>query len=134
MNRDWKFRRSILSRRSWKKILFLAMMLVMLVGVMSSPAASVSAKNVAIAQSAASSSPEPSQDQITQGQQQYESGQILSALQSWQRAAEQLQPQSLQRAVLLSYVSIAAQDLGDWAQAEDVIAHSLSIIIVAPKN
>ncbi len=133
MNRYWKFRRSILSRRSWKRVLFLAMMLVTLVGVTANPAASVGTKSVVIAQDNVSSSLAPSQNQIFQGQQQYESGQISSALQSWQRATEQLQPQSLQRAVLLSYVSIAAQDLGDWAQAEDAIAQSLSIIASSPR-
>lgn len=104
-----------------------------LIGITASPAISARSKSALVSE-AAVSLPEPLLGQLSRGQQQYEAGQISAALQSWQQAVEQLQPQSLQRAVLLSYVSIAAQDLGNWMQAEEAIARSLSIIASNPQS
>jgi len=65
---------------------------------------------------------------LATGQQQYRAGQLAPALQSWRQAAENLSENPLQQAVALSYVSIAAQDLGDWVQAESAISQSLSLV------
>lgn len=65
---------------------------------------------------------------LAEGQQKYAAGQLSAALRSWQNAAEELAAQPLRQAIALSYVSIAAQDLGEWEQAEGAIAKSLSII------
>jgi CHAT domain-containing protein/tetratricopeptide (TPR) repeat protein len=73
------------------------------------------------------------QGQLLQGQQLYESGQLSMALSTWQQAAES-EPQPLRQALSWSFVSLAAQDLGDWAQAEGALAHSLSLIADNPPS
>ncbi len=70
---------------------------------------------------------------IMQGQRQYAAGQLSDALQSWQDVAESESLPMLQ-AIAWSYVSIAAQDLGRWEQAEDAIAQSLSLVADSPQN
>lgn len=68
---------------------------------------------------------------LVQGQQYYETGQLSAALQTWQQAAEgDYGP--LQRALGWSYVSLAAQDLGDWNKADSAIARSLSLLADNP--
>ena len=68
---------------------------------------------------------------LVQGQRHYETGQISTALQTWQQAAEEnFSP--LQRALGWSYVSLAAQDLGDWNKADRAIAHSLALLADNP--
>ncbi len=70
---------------------------------------------------------------LMQGQQLYESGQLSRALSTWQQAAES-DTQPLQQALSWSYASLAAQDLGDWKQAEAAIARSLSLIASNPPS
>ncbi|MEO0645909.1 MAG: CHAT domain-containing protein, partial [Cyanobacteria bacterium J06650_10] len=66
--------------------------------------------------------------QLSEGQQQYESGQISLALQSWRQAAASLEDHPLGKVIALSYVSIAAQDLGDWTSAETAITQSFALL------
>mgnify|MGYP001793749379 CR=1 FL=1 len=65
---------------------------------------------------------------LSEGQRQYDSGQIAAALLSWQQSAEALTAYPLQQAIAFSYVSIAAQDLGEWDQAEAAMSAGLSIL------
>lgn len=65
---------------------------------------------------------------LSEGQRQYESGQISQAMQSWQAAAESDDLQLAQKALAWSYASIAAQDLGDWQQAESAIDRALTLL------
>ncbi|MGD1866522.1 MAG: CHAT domain-containing protein [Phormidesmis sp.] len=65
---------------------------------------------------------------LTTGQQQYAAGQIVAAIQSWQHAAELLMASPLEQAIVLSHVSIAAQDLGDWERAEASMSHGFSVL------
>jgi len=71
---------------------------------------------------------------LQQGQQQYDAGQLLGALQSWREFAEDSSAQPLQQSLGWSYVSIVAQDLGDWETAESVIARSLSLLADYPDS
>ena len=68
---------------------------------------------------------------LAQGQRQYSAGQLAAALQTWQTAAEQADDQ-LAEATILSYVSIAAQDLGEWTLAAEAIARSQSLLSDKP--
>ena len=71
---------------------------------------------------------------LAAGQQQYESGHLVAALRSWRQAAEQPEASTLQRSLAWSYVAIAAQDLGDWEQAEHAIAHGLELLSSHPQS
>ena len=68
----------------------------------------------------------------SQGRRQYNVGQLSAALQSWKQLAQDSAVDPLQRSLGWSYVSIAAQDLDDWPQAESAIARSLSILADHP--
>ena len=68
------------------------------------------------------------------GQRQYESGQLFEAMQSWQKAARSSDLESAQRALAWSYVSIAAQDLGDWQQAESAVEDALLLLAEGSKS
>lgn len=70
---------------------------------------------------------------IMQGQRQYADGQLSTALQSWRDAAES-ESQPMLRAIAWSYVSIAAQDLGSWEQADAAIAQSLALVASSPQG
>jgi CHAT domain-containing protein/tetratricopeptide (TPR) repeat protein len=70
---------------------------------------------------------------LQQGQQLYEAGQLSTALSIWQQAAKE-DSQPLRQALSWSFVSLAAQDLGDWAQAEEALARSLSLIADTPQS
>ncbi len=65
---------------------------------------------------------------LIEGQRYYDAGQLQIALQRWHQLAEDETAQNLPRALGWSYISIAAQDLGDWNQAEGAIAHSFSLL------
>ena len=69
---------------------------------------------------------------LLQGQRLYETGQLLAALATWQQAAQETS-EPLRQALGWSYVSLAAQDLGDWNQAEAAIARSLSLLADSPR-
>lgn len=75
-----------------------------------------------------SATPNDSSFALLEGQQKYSAGQLSAALQSWRQAAESLDSRPVEQAIALSYVSIAAQDLGDWQQAEDAIREGLSLV------
>ena len=93
-------------------------------GVVSGPPVSVSLSSSSSQTTAKSSSTST----ISTGRRQYESGQISEALQSWQQAASSDDLLSSQKALVWSYVSIAAQDLGDWSQAESAIEKALVLL------
>ncbi|NJM97392.1 MAG: CHAT domain-containing protein [Phormidesmis sp. RL_2_1] len=134
-----------LSNKLLNKLLFFGIMLLTVLGLTLRPAISVDAVvgtdtyrattnqtnslSLTLPQYLATNihSPLPSE-----GQRQYESGQIATALQSWQQAAAELSDQPLHQALIFSYVSIAAQDLGDWTLADSAIAHSLSLLAENP--
>lgn len=67
---------------------------------------------------------------ISQGRAFYDQGQLASAAQRWQRAAQLYASQgdSFDQALSLSYLSMTYQDLGDWTQAESTIQQSLQLV------
>ncbi len=69
-------------------------------------------------------------DPLNQGKTLYEMGRFSEAAGAWRQAAQsyQMQGDSLNQALSLSYLSLAYQDLGDWPQAESAIAESLSLL------
>ena len=71
---------------------------------------------------------------LVTGQRQYEAGQIFEAMQIWQQAAVSKDLQLAQKALAWSYVSVAAQDLGDWSQAELAIEKSLAMLADSAKT
>ena len=114
-------------------------MLLALVSVTARPAVShpplsssnaASSPNLSESQSVAADSVSPL---LLQGQRLYEAGQLSAALSTWQQAAEE-DAQPLRQALGWSYVSLVAQDLGNWQQAEAAIARSLSLITVNRKT
>lgn len=129
-------------RGSWRKVTFICLLLLTLLSVTIRPA-NTSANTEGPIHTAAEFVPmdvgvqqllavdAPNSDWV-QGQRLYEAGQLSAALASWQQAAAQSEQQPLQQALSWSYVSLAAQDLGDWDQAEDAIARSLVIIADHP--
>lgn len=126
------------SQRIWQRIVFAGLMLAALVTVLSQPAVSADSSGgsaeVAVALLGGSARSEVviaaanETSLLLQGQRQYDTGQLSTALQSWKRFAESAGVDPWQRALSWSYVSIAAQDLGEWSQAEDAIAQSLAIL------
>jgi len=64
---------------------------------------------------------------LFEGQQLYEAGQFMAALQSWEQVTA-TDPASLRKALALSYISLAAQDLGNWSRAESAIAQSMLLL------
>jgi tetratricopeptide (TPR) repeat protein len=64
------------------------------------------------------------------GRQQYQSGRLSEAVSTWKQAAQQLQQQGdrAQHALSLSYLSLAYQDLSEWAEAQQAIEQSLQIL------
>ncbi|MDV3350651.1 CHAT domain-containing protein [Leptothoe sp. LEGE 181152] len=64
------------------------------------------------------------------GIRQYESEQFAAAITSWTQALQNDQPpsDSLTQALLLSNLSLAHQHLGQWPQATETIAQSLSLL------
>ncbi|NJP10558.1 MAG: CHAT domain-containing protein [Leptolyngbyaceae cyanobacterium RU_5_1] len=67
---------------------------------------------------------------VQYGRSRYQAGQFTQAIAAWQQAATTYQAQgdSLNRALVLSYVALAYQQLGDRTKATTAIATSLSII------
>lgn len=129
-------------RRRWQKIVFLCLLVFSLVGVLSVPAISKqtsASHHKAVNTAVTVNEPillaaESQQSQLQQGQHQYESGQLAAALRIWRDAAEFGQLDPLNQALSWSYVSIAAQDLGEWTQAEDAISHALMLIADYPSS
>lgn len=67
---------------------------------------------------------------VQQGREYYQAAQYAQAIAVWQQAerAAQAQGNALERALVLSYVSLAYQQLGQWQQAQSAIAESLALI------
>lgn len=65
----------------------------------------------------------------------YQAGQFAQAIALWQQAATLYQNQAdeLNQALILSYLSLAHQQLGDWSQATREIAQSLNLIENLPR-
>jgi CHAT domain-containing protein len=59
---------------------------------------------------------------LEQGVQLYESSRYREAIQIWQKGLAQMEQS--QQAVVLSYLALAFQKLGDWTKAEETIAQS----------
>lgn len=70
--------------------------------------------------------PDPAQRLLEQGMVFYESEQFSKAAAVWLQAANQ--GNSLTQALVLSYLSLAYQHLGQWDQAENAIADSLTLL------
>ncbi|HEY9302358.1 MAG TPA: tetratricopeptide repeat protein, partial [Phormidium sp.] len=60
----------------------------------------------------------------------YQNGQFAQAIALWQQAATiyQNQKDNLNQALILSYLSLAHQQLGEWSEATSTIAQSLNLI------
>ncbi|MFK8186463.1 MAG: CHAT domain-containing protein [Phormidesmis sp.] len=144
--------RLLLLMACWRRrLVFLLIMVITWAGVLLQPAASVrhlppvvslmrtqwvddTSVNYFADSSMEPSSIEPSSLQksgvgsfLSQGQLYYEAGQLTAALYSWQQAVD-ADTQPLRQALSLSYVSLVAQDLGDWKQAEAAISRSLKLL------
>mgnify|MGYP002784285509 CR=1 FL=1 len=67
---------------------------------------------------------------VQQGRSHYQAGQFAQAISLWNQASDQYQTQgdSLNRALILSYLSLAYQKLGNWTVATTAINTSLEII------
>ncbi len=83
----------------------------------------VKAQPVTIAQS-------NEQTPLHQGIQAYEAGQYTEAIHSWEQALQNNQrtPDTLTQALLLSNLSLAHQQLGQWSQATETLASSLKLL------
>ncbi len=80
---------------------------------------------------------QPTQDAaqlLETGRQRYEAGQLADSARAFQQAAQAYETQAdrLNQALSLSYLSLAAQALGDWQRAEESIATSLQLINALP--
>ncbi len=137
LRRLWKLRVAS-SWRVWQRIVFLGLILLAIVTVLGRPAVCADSDlstdvgfswaDMPARSGVVIAATDNEDSLLLQGQRQYNSGQLLAALQSWQWFAETAGMNPLQRALGWSYVSIAAQDLGEWSQAEDAIAQALSIL------
>lgn len=67
---------------------------------------------------------------LAQGIVLYQAGRFSEAAAAWQQASQQYQQQDnpLNTALSLSYLSLAAQELGQWEQAQDSITQSLDVL------
>ena len=146
LQRWWQQCTSVPQRR--QPMALVALMLVVVVGVTIRPAVSANAlpesHHASLSQP---SEPPPQQSQqsqqqyaggnvsslLSQGHQLYQIGKLSDALSHWRQAAES-DNQPLRQALSWSYVSLAAQDLGDWQQADSAIARSLSLLADHPES
>ncbi|MEP0786053.1 CHAT domain-containing protein [Coleofasciculus sp. FACHB-129] len=71
---------------------------------------------------------------LEQGRTLYEAGRFNEAIAFWQQALENLEAQGnrLHAALVLSYLSNAYQELGQWEQAKNAIAQSLNLLQTQP--
>jgi len=67
---------------------------------------------------------------VQQGRQLYDAGQFVEAARVWQQAAQAYQTQNdgLNQAMVLSNLSLAYQQLGQWSEAKNAIASSLKLL------
>jgi CHAT domain-containing protein len=82
------------------------------------------------ATSQGSSQPSNSQSLLQQGIELYEAEQFSEATGVWQQAASAFvsQGDKLNQALVLRYLSLAYQHLGQWKEAEDVISQGLKLL------
>ena len=73
--------------------------------------------------------------QLEQGVIAFETGHFQEAIELWHKAAQSYQAQGdkPKQALILSYLSLAYQNLGQWQEAEKVISQSLSLLEDKPK-
>ena len=71
---------------------------------------------------------------LQQGRDYYEDGQFAAALKVWQQAAQAYQSQDdrLNQAMVLSNLTLANQELGQWSDATKAIASSLELLQSVP--
>ncbi len=71
---------------------------------------------------------------LQQGREYYEDGQFAAALKVWQQAAQAYQSQDdrLNQAMVLSNLTLANQELGQWSDATKAIASSLELLQSVP--
>lgn len=67
---------------------------------------------------------------LQQGRSLYQSGQFTQAITAWQQAAQAYQAASdtLNHALTLSYLALASQQLGQWAEARTKIEQAISLL------
>ncbi|MBW4493051.1 MAG: CHAT domain-containing protein [Oscillatoria princeps RMCB-10] len=67
---------------------------------------------------------------IEQGKQLYESGKLSEAAAIWQQAVRDCEAKGdrLNQALILSYLSLAYQNLGEWVRAKKAISDSLNLL------
>ncbi|MFP4101230.1 CHAT domain-containing protein [Coleofasciculus sp.] len=73
---------------------------------------------------------------VQQGNQSYQQGQYTDAITFWQQALETFASpgNQLNQAMILSNLALAYQKLGQWNEAQDAIAQSLSLLQTTPPN
>ncbi|MFP4099719.1 CHAT domain-containing protein [Coleofasciculus sp.] len=78
----------------------------------------------------------PTIQQVQQGKQLYQTGQYTAAVTVWQEAASSFAAQgdTLNQAMVLSNLALAYQQLGEWSQAQDAIALSLTLLETQPQK
>lgn len=92
--------------------------------------ASLGPEPTAIAPNGLAQSSAPTQ--LEQGKLAYRSGHFTEAVQRFQQASQQTQ--SLEQAYALSYLSLAQQQQGDWAAAQQAISQSLELSQRFPRS
>ncbi len=72
---------------------------------------------------------------VQQGRELYEAGQFPQAITVWQQAASAFKAQKdvLNQVMVLSNLSLADQQLGQWSQATATITDSLKLLQISPK-
>lgn len=120
--------RKNMARRGWmtQPLLVLLTAFLCIVGepfLAKAPVANSAVQNVTISQSR-------TQNEGQQGKILYEAGQFTEAIKVLRSAAASFKASgdSLRQAMMLSNLSLAAQQLGLWAEAEEAIAQSLNIL------
>jgi CHAT domain-containing protein len=75
-------------------------------------------------------------DLIETGKQYYEAGQFAQAMLVWQEAQQSYQRagELINQALASSFVSLAAQELGQWQEAQQAIQTSLSLLETFPQG
>ncbi len=73
---------------------------------------------------------------VQQGRELYQTGRFSEAVTTWQQAvaAFEAQGDTLNQAIVLNYLSLAEQQLGQWFQAANAIAKSLKLLQTAQDN
>lgn len=117
--------------RYWLALMSCCLVLLVQAGYATDRAGAATAPLAEIAQPLAAAAPQL----LDRGRQHYEAGRFTEALAVWQQAATLYENQGdrLNQALSLSYLSLAAQALGDWPQAETSMATSLNLLNGLPQ-